>query len=159
MEMPKPTEEHKWLQQLLGEWTFEACVTADPNGEKGEGREVGRPIGDVWVQLEGRVPMADGTEMTSVMTLGYDPQKGKFVGSWIGSMMTHHWVYEGSLDPTGKILTLDCEGPSFTKEGEIAPYRDIIEIKGPDERVLTGNTLNEKGEWTQFMETTYRRVA
>ena len=33
-----------------------------------------------------------------IMTLGYDPQKKRFVGTLIGSMMTHLWVYDGALD-------------------------------------------------------------
>ena len=47
------------------------------------------------------------------MTLGFDPQKGGYVGTWIGSMTSFLWIYRGTLDRVEKILTLDTEGPNF----------------------------------------------
>ena len=52
-----------------------------------------------------------------IMTLGYDPQKKRFVGTWIGSMMTYLWVYDGELDASGKVLTLNAEGPNMQVAG------------------------------------------
>jgi uncharacterized protein DUF1579 len=46
------------------------------------------------------------------MTLGYDPEKKQYVGTWVGSMMSYLWVYDGSLDAEEKVLTLNAEGPS-----------------------------------------------
>ena len=51
------------------------------------------------------------------MTLGFDPQKGGYVGTWIGSMTSFLWIYRGTLDRAEKILTLDTEGPNFDGEG------------------------------------------
>ncbi|MGH8803800.1 MAG: DUF1579 domain-containing protein, partial [Polaromonas sp.] len=93
-----------------------------------------------------------------LMTLGYDPQKKAFIGSWVGSMMTHMWVYHGALDEAKKVLTLDSEGPSFTGDGKLAKYRDTITIKSKDERVLTSHVLQDDGSWKGFMTATYRRV-
>ena len=45
-----------------------------------------------------------------MMSLGFDPQKGRFVGTFIGSMMTHLWIYDGALDASGQALILDAEG-------------------------------------------------
>ena len=42
--------------------------------------------------------MPDGGPATMIMTLGYDPAKKRFVGTFIGSMMTNLWVYEGELE-------------------------------------------------------------
>src|SRR5687768_17755328 len=44
----------------------------------------------------------DGTDMTAVITVGFDPAKGNFVGTWVGSMMTNLWVYKGWLEEDGK---------------------------------------------------------
>jgi hypothetical protein len=38
---------------------------------------------------------------TTMMTLGYDPPKRRFVGTFNDSMMTHLWVYDGALDAAG----------------------------------------------------------
>jgi hypothetical protein len=92
------------------------------------------------------------------MTLGYDPAKGRFVGTFVGSMMTNMWVYEGTLDQKGNTLTLDTEGPSMVGDGSVAPYRDVIEMKSDDLRVMTSHGQGPDGNWTAFMTTTYRRV-
>ena len=88
--------------------------------EKFSGTETVRKIGELWVVGEGRGPMPGGEEATSVLSLGYDPQKRAFVGTWFGSMMTQLWVYEGELDAGKRKLTLNTEGPNMQKEGEQA---------------------------------------
>jgi hypothetical protein len=91
------------------------------------------------------------------MTLGYDPTKKRFVGTFIGSMMTFLWNYDGELDASGKVLTLNSEGPSFKGDGKMANYRDVIEFANDDERTLTSSTPGDDGNWNQFMKVTYRR--
>ena len=91
------------------------------------------------------------------MTLGYDPARKRFVGTFIGSMMTHLWVYDGALDAAGKVLTLDAEGPTSPAEGKMAKYQDIIEFKSDDHRVLSSQMLGDDGKWHHFMTANYRR--
>jgi len=92
------------------------------------------------------------------MTLGYDPQKKRYVGTFIGSMMTHLWVYDGALDAAERVLTLDAEGPSMAAEGKMAKYQDVIELKSDDHRMLTSHVLGDDGTWHQFMTANYRRT-
>jgi hypothetical protein len=93
------------------------------------------------------------------MTLGYDPQKGHFVGSFVASMMTHLWIYErGTLDAAGKVLTLDARGPTFSGDGAMVDYQDIIEWKSDDHRILSSRMRGEDGSWSPvFMTAHYRR--
>ena len=63
-----------------------------------------------------------------LMTLGYDPAKKRFVGTWVGSMMAHLWVYEGSMDAEEKVLTLSAEGPSCMEEGKASAF--LISMNG-----------------------------
>jgi hypothetical protein len=93
-----------------------------------------------------------------VLTLGYDPQQQRYVGTWIGSMMTHLWLYEGSLDAAGRVLTLNAEGPDMAAAGKMAQYKDMIDLKSDDHRVLTSHIRGEDGEWHGFMTAHYRRV-
>lgn len=156
----EPQTQHRWLQQLLGDWTSEAEMAMGPDKPptKCIGTESVRPLGDLWVLCEGRGEMPGGGMANMLMTLGYDPQKKAFIGSWVGSMMTHMWVYHGALDEAKKVLTLDTEGPSFTGDGKLARYRDTMTIKSKDERVLTSHALQDDGSWKGFMTATYRRV-
>lgn len=155
----EPQKEHRWLQQLVGEWTLEAEATTAP-GEppvKTTGTESVRSLGGLWTVAESEGEMPGGGTSTAIMTLGYDPQKKRYVGTWVGAMMTHLWLYEGSLDASERLLTLDCEGPSMSGDGTMAKYQDVIEIKSDDHRVLTSHVLGEDGTWQAFMTAHYRR--
>ena len=117
-----------------------------------------RSLHGIWFIAEGRGETPGGSAATTVMTLGYDPQKKRFVGTWVGSMMTHLWVYDGELDETGRILTLNSEGPDFTGGSGLAKYRDVIEIVDADNRTLTSWVQGDDGGWTEFMKAHYRRA-
>jgi Protein of unknown function (DUF1579) len=155
----EPQKEHQWLQKLVGEWTTEmdAVMGPDKPPEKFTGTDSVRSIGGVWVMCEGRGPMPDGGSAVTIMTLGYDPTKKRYVGTFIGSMMTYLWLYDGELDPSGKKLVLNAEGPAVGVEGKMAKYKDTIEFLSDDHRTLTSHMLGDDGKWTQFMEAHYRR--
>ncbi len=159
MKKPEPQKEHEWLSQLVGEWTFEgeASMGPDTPAEKFKGTERVRSIGGLWFLAEGEGEVPDGGLATTMATLGFDPQKNRFVGTFIGSMMTNLWIYDGALDATGKVLTLDTEGPGMSGEG-LAKYRDVIEIESDDRRSMSSQVQGEDGQWTRFMTMTYRRT-
>jgi hypothetical protein len=81
------------------------------------------------------------------------------VGTWIGSMMTHLWIYEGKLDADKRVLTLEAEGPAMADDGTMASYRDVIEVVSNDHRILTSHMLGDDGTWQQFMTAHYRRTS
>jgi hypothetical protein len=156
----EPQREHRWLERLVGEWTYEG-VTPGESGkqpERSTGTETVRSIGGIWFIAEGQGEMPGGGPATSVMTLGFDPQKKRYVGTWIGSMMTHLWVYEGGeLDAAERTLTLNATGPSMTGDGRTMQYKDVIELRSDDHRVLTGWVLGDDEKWQQLMAAEYRR--
>lgn len=160
--MPEPQSEHKWLEQLVGEWTYEmeACMDASAGPDHAPTKHTGtdsvRSL-NLWVVCEGTMPGPDGSAHRSVMTLGYDPAKKRFVGTFIASMMTHLWLYDGELDAAGKVLTLNADGPSFTDPTKMAKYQDVIEMVSPDHRTLTSRFQGDDGQWHQFMVAHYRR--
>jgi len=157
---PGPRPEHRWLQKLLGEWTYETDLGPEHQGAKARGTERARAIGHLWVQLEGTGSVPGHDEpATTIMTLGFDPSKGRFTGTWIGSMMAHQWLYDGEADLAQNRLTLTSEGPSMTDEGKTALYRDVIEFQGDDQRTLTASMQGADGSWQPFMTVIYRRTA
>lgn len=156
----KPQKEHEWLQKLVGEWTYEgdATMALGKPSERVTGTESVRSLGGLWVLCEGHGEMPGGGEAIMIITLGYDPVKTRYIGSFIGSMMTQMWIYEGELDSAAKVLTLNTEGPSFTDEGVMTKYRDVIEIKSDDHRVWSSSYLGDNKEWYVFMIANYRRI-
>jgi hypothetical protein len=88
------------------------------------------------------------------MTLGFDAKSGRYVGTFIASMMTHLWTYDGAVE--GDALVLDADGPSFTGEGT-GKYRDTIEFSDDDHRTLKSHALGPDGQWHLFMTARYTR--
>jgi hypothetical protein len=153
------SKEHKWLERFAGEWTWEMEAAMEPGKSpvKHTGTESVRSLGGFWIIAEGHGEMPEGGPATTMMTLGFDPQKKRFVGTFVGSMMTNMWVYEGELDASGNVLTLNTEGPSMSAEGKIAKYQDIIEVRSDDHRIMTSQALGEDGKWQRVMSADYRR--
>lgn len=154
----EPQKQHQWLDKFIGEWTWESecSMGTDLPPTKTIGTEVVRSLGGLWIIAEGEGEMPDGSSGKTIMTLGFDPQKDRFVGTFIASMMTHLWPYNGSLDAAEKVLTLDSEGPNFSNSA-IAKYQDIIEFVSDDHRVMKSQILEDNGKWKLFMTAHYRR--
>ena len=157
----EPQKEHEWLQRLVGEWAYEHEASTAP-GEppaKFQGVETVRTLGGLWVVCEARGETPGGGTATSMITLGYDPQRQRFVGTFIASMMTYLWVYEGSLDAEGRVLTLDTEGPNFAPGAAgMTRYQDLIEFRNDGHRTLTSRLMGDDGKWHPFMSANYRRT-
>lgn len=152
----EPGQEHAWLDQLVGDWTFTA--TAPGCGDAPPGRETVRSMGGFWIVGEGSGAMPDGRSMSSLLTLGYDPRVQSFVGSWVGSMMPYMFVYEGALDRTANTLTLDCQGPDFSDVSKSASYREVITILDGTTRTFISYMEAADGSWTEIMNARYQRV-
>ena len=155
----EPQKQHRWLQRFVGEWTYESEVPAQ-GGEpahKVTGIERVRAIGDLWVVGESNGEVPGAGHATSIITLGYDPDRKRFLGSWIGSMMTHMWIYDGELDAAERVLTLTSQGPSMSGDGTMSTYQDVVEFKNDDHRVLTARVRNADGMWQEFMTMDFHR--
>jgi hypothetical protein len=161
MKAPEPVEEHGWLQQLLGNWTWEHDAPAQEGKPAAtyRGTETVRSIDGLWFIAEGQGDFGEAGNVTNVMTLGFDPARQRYVGTFIGSMMTNLWVYEGEVDKSRNSLVLHTEGPSFTDPAARAQYRDELTIVDRDYRTLTSGYVDDAGKLVVFMTAHYRRVA
>ena len=157
--MAAPQKEHQWLHRMIGEWTSEAEATKEPGKppELFRGTERVRSLGGLWIIMEGEGEMPGGGTATMAMTLGFDPRRKRYTGTWVGSMMTHLWIYDGGLDEAERVLTLESDGPSMAGDGTLARYRDVIELESDDHRVMRSHVLREDGTWHTFMTVHYRR--
>jgi hypothetical protein len=151
-------KEHQWLDKLIGEWTYESECIMEPDQPptKSQGIEIVRSLGGCWIVAEGESEMPGGETGKTIITLGYDPQIDRYVGTFVCSMMSHLWLYNGSLDAMEQVLTLDSEGPSFNQTA-MAKYQDIIQFVSDDHRILTSQILGEDGHWHRFMTGHYWR--
>ena len=156
-EMPKPTAQHAWLEKFAGEWKVETEIHMVPGEEpvRGTGSESARMLGGFWVVGEGTGEMP-GMTMKWILTFGYDPKKEKYVGTWIDSMSSQRWEYEGTVDESGKILTLETEG-YCPMEQKTCKFRSTVEFKSDDLRVFTEKKQAEDGSWATAVVSTFTR--
>lgn len=162
MEIPtaKSQKEHEFLNRIVGDWIMTASSgheAYDPNDPEQVFTEKVRSIGGLWIIGEGTGKMPDGTSMTAVITVGFDPAKGNFVGTWVGSMMTNLWVYKGWLEEDGKTLTLEAEGPAFDGSGDTATYHDVLVLHDDNHRSFSGSVKQPDGTFKTFMTSEFRR--
>lgn len=157
-EFPSPTKEHEWLKQFVGEWESHSKASMGPDQPPFEckGTMTTRMLGGFWVVNEISADMM-GTTVTGLQTIGYDPAKKKYVGTWVDSMANYMWKYEGSVDESGKKLTLATEGPNYMAEGKLTTFRDTYEFKSADHIIATSLMQMEDGTWVTFMTGTMQR--
>jgi hypothetical protein len=157
-DFPKPRPEHDWLHQLLGEWETEmACGPgSSESGIKSKGTERVWSIGDLWIVAESKSEVMN-KPMTSVLTLGYDLERKRYVGTWIGSSTAYLWHYTGSLDQSGRVLTLETEGPCPHSTSSVAKFKEVMQVQSKDQRVLTSSMQALDGRWVPILTINYRR--
>lgn len=152
------TQEHAWLRKFLGLWDYEGRSEFGPDGVPMEfrGRETVRGVGDLWVRCEG-VGTCAGVDTEMILTIGFDPSKGRFVGHWIGSMMASMFVYEGWLEENGKRLVLETEGACPMEPGKRRTFRDITEFVDDDHRRFWSEMKGDDGSWSRMVQFDLRR--
>lgn len=155
---PPPGEHHAWLDRLVGAWTVESEMGEGDQAIRATGTDTVRSLGGRWVIAELRTEVPGMGAMHAVMTLGYNPETGKYQGTWVDSVTDQLWIYEGTIDRAGNTLTLEADGPNMMDPaGGMVRYRDVIEFKGDDRRTMSSFAQVE-GEWVQFGSAEYRRA-
>lgn len=146
-QMPKPTKEHEWLQKFVGNWTSETSIHMEPGKPpmKAEGSETVKSLG-FWIVSEGKSDMM-GQPFLFTLTLGYDPEAKSYTGTWIDSMNSFLWQYKGTVDKSGKTLTLESEGPCPMLPGKMYKFKEVTEFKSDDERTFTSSMQGDDGKW------------
>src|SRR5688572_6497869 len=83
-----PQHEHHWLEKLVGDWRVEGKMDMGPGKapETTKGEETVRSIDGLWFIGEGHAEMPGGAQGQTMLTLGFDTRKNKYVGTFFGSM-------------------------------------------------------------------------
>ena len=154
--LPKPGPEHAIFKDVAGTWDAKVETWMGP----------GEPAVSTGVETErigcgGLCLISDfegvfmGQTFEGHGTDTWDPQKGKYVGSWTDSMSTGLSVSESSYDPATKTMTGWMEGPDMT--GTVTKMKSVSTMKNPDTRVLEMYNMGAEGKETLGMRITYTR--
>jgi hypothetical protein len=156
---PEAKAEHLWLRQFAGQWQTESEAKMGPDQPpmKCTGTMSSRMLGEFWVvsDLVGEMP---GMTVRAVQTVGFDPAKKKYVGSWVDSVTSYMWKYEGVVDDSGKTLVLEAEGPNFMAGGKISRFRDAYTFKSKDHIIAKSSMQSADGSWVEVMTGSFRRT-
>lgn len=158
-EFTEPSEHHEWLEQLEGRWETHAETKAMGEMPAMECTSTmnGRMLGKFWIVMDTEGNFGE-IESKIMQTIGYDSKKKKYVATWIDNMSEHMYIYEGSVDKSGKKLTLETEGPNFLEDGKTGKFRDSYEFKTPDLIISTSEVMGSDGKWVTFVNSESRRV-
>ncbi len=150
-QMPQPTHEHHLLKEHVGTWKVDCTYFTDPTQPPMEvlATETIEMLGEFWTRSLFRADMG-GFVLEGSATVGYDPQKGKWISTWIDNVNPTLFLFEGDLDETAQSLEMTGSGPSPVDE-EITTYRTVEKVIGPDQRQLDMFvTLPDGGEMRMF---------
>ncbi len=155
-EMPKPGPEHQKLANHAGVW--EAAIEmigqdGQPAMSKGVSKiEMG--LGGFWL-LDSFSAEMMGTKFEGRGVTGFDPGKGKYVGTWIDSWSTSVMVLEGGYDKDGKVLTMTGTGTGM--DGKPTVHRLVTTEKDANTSVFEMFVPGPDGKEMKVMTITYTR--
>jgi hypothetical protein len=157
--IPQPGPEHKVLDPLVGTWHAKVKFYMDPTKPPQESEGM---MTREWI-MEGRFVQekyegkAFGSNFKGMGLSGYDPQKKKYVGTWVDTLSCSIMISYGDYDAKTKTLT--------SYSDDIDPYtglktkgRDVFRFVDTDNQVMEMYRTPEKGKEMKVLEIHYARV-
>ena len=157
---PKPTAEHQKLAASVGTWDAVLSTTGeDGKAIESKGTSVQKlACGGLWLIDEFSVPDFLGMgPFEGHGVTGYDPKKGKYIGTWVDTMLTTFMQLEGSFDKTGKVLTMEGMGPG--PDGNALKHKLVTTWHSADKYVFEMFVVGNGNEQKTLTITYTRRAA
>lgn len=152
MEMPRPTDAHRRLEQFAGHWVGEEIMHPspwDPEGGKAEGHMQSRRALDGFAAIDDYEQRRGGqVTFRGHGVHSYDTQQQCYVLHWWDSMGMPANVFRGNF--TGDVLTMTC----VDAQGH---SRMTYDLSQPGQLRSKLEMSPDGKEWKVFMESSYRR--
>jgi hypothetical protein len=160
VEAAAPGDPHKLLDQFVGKWEVSSRVWLE-----GPGRPPmeGKAAAEIKWIMDGRYVQEDATSQMmgmahkSIGITGYDNLKKKYVTSYIDNMGTGIYTGEGTLDGSGKVMTLfgKYDEPTTGERDKVIKF--VTRLIGPDKHVFEIYDLVGTPDEFKSLEMTYVR--
>jgi hypothetical protein len=150
-------ENHKLLAKLAGKWTLATKVWGMPGQPPMESKgqaESRLVLGGRFLVEETDGKLA-GMPSKTMSLLGYDNFKKVYNYVLISDLATATYPSSGSLDASGKVLTLTGEMDDVVGKRRV---RHVVRIESEDQRVLESYDTLPDGKEFKVLETTYTRI-
>ncbi len=154
--MCSPSPEHNLLVGSVGVWDVKTKHFMEPGKPAMEGTAVDtvRAIGGFWTVSDFRSEFF-GQPFVGQCTMGFDPTRKVYRMTWVDSMSHFLFLMEGTMDASGKKMTLTGKGPSMMGDG-MCDWRSVMTFQGEDQQLLQMYMGTPMGEF-MFMEHLYTR--
>ena len=141
--------EHEVFRKDVGTWDASVEVRPEPGQppQRSQGVSVNRLIsGGKWLVAEFKND--SGFEGHGVY--GWDPARGKYVGTWVDDMRSSIYVAEGEWDAATRTMT-------FRFEVRGMRWRETTETVDADTQIFRSFMPGPDGKEFEMMTVTYRR--
>lgn len=96
-----------------------------------------------------------GTPFTGIGVSGYDNQKQRYVSTWMDSMSTSIFFFEGTADAQGRVITQECRGEDPVR-GPMT-WRSVTKVVDDNTHLFEMYGTDKGGKEEKMMEITYTR--
>lgn len=152
-----PGSPHQLLAGMAGSWTTSTRCWMEPGKPplaSAGSCEQKMILGGRFLRQEYRGDMM-GTPFTGIGVTGYDNHKQIYVSTWMDSMNTSIFVFEGTADAQGRVITQECRG----EDPVLGPmnWRSVTTIVDENTHIFEMYGTDKSGMEEQMMEITYKR--
>ena len=158
--LAEPGAPHRLLAGLTGTWTVSNRVWMEPGSPPVEGSgtcEQKMILGGRYLLQEYTfVDEMPGETVTAFNLVAFDNHTGRYVSTWIDSMSTGIYYFEGTGSADGKIISQECsyddpvKGPCIwrsvatIKDNDTLEYETYLTPVGGSEEKMSMMTLTRK---------------
>jgi len=150
---PKATPEHKFLQGQAGKW--DAVITLPGANAPMKGSLEVRKLGNTWVTSTLKMDFGP-LKYEGRGTMGFDPRKKKFVGSWADNITDSLALPEGTLDEATKTFTETWS--QALPNGDTAFFKLVTTHDGDDKMKAVYHSGKTADELKEVMTIEYTRA-
>jgi hypothetical protein len=156
--MAQPTPQHELLKKDVGTWDATMRMWFTPNAEPlvSNGIENNKLLdGGLWLisHYEGKI--AD-TRFVGCGTVGFDPVKQKYVGTWIDNVTSSLSVMEGDYDQATNTLTMISRRRD-PHTGQSQTTKSTLQYVDNDTRIFEFLVPDADGKYWKMLEIKYVR--
>lgn len=151
---PSAPPEMEIFKHEVGEWDVEIKAWEGPGEPKiTKGSESNRMMGDFWLigDFKGKL---FGFDFLGHGTYTYDPEKKKYIGTWMDSLGPAVMHTEGTYDKEKKTLTM--VGDAMAPTGEMAPHI-LTSVFGDNKKTMTMEIKQKDGTKFKMLEFSYTK--
>lgn len=153
-----PAPQHERLLAHVGAWNVTCTYFMNPTGEpmEIECKETVEALGPFWTVSLFEATFFD-QPFQGRATSGFEPHSGRYVGTWIDSMMPHLFYFTGEPGQDGEAIEMRGEGPSPV-DGNLTVYRTVERSLSSDEREFEMFVTMPDGAEAPMAKYVYRRA-